>query len=295
MSYTSQLQSTAWISHVSFHLAVMYLTEPRKSTIRTRQAMLAELNSLCLQCIKHVGVKEVFVKLTLARILLQSFSYFSCCHQPACNQGWPDGGRSGRLTAVIFPGCQFITGTIIVASSWQSQLPLGYGCPPKSFSCFLPSQPWTVLPAMSLLILPLTRRPALAPGLPDLRPGANRAAWNPWFPDSHSCLGPHYLLTVWRISWISFPLLQCVAWLVFLRQILSLRHVLPFQVLISARLALSLTLDGLSLWAQTHTDQLNHAGLPKSVNIKLVISHDSDTELSDNCPSPRDPGISPIL
>lgn len=208
----------------------------------------------------------------MARILLQSFSYFSCCDQPACNQAWPDGGRSGRLTAVIFPGCQF-TGTIIVASSWQSQLSLGYGCPPKSFFSFLPSQPWTVLPAVSLLILPLTRRPALVAGLPDLRPGANRAAWNPWFPDSHSCLRPHYLLTVWRISWISFPLLQCVAWLV-LPQTLSLKHVSSFRVLMSAHLALSLTLDGLNLWAQTHTDELNHAGFPKSVHIKLVISHD---------------------
>ena len=177
--------------------------------------MLAELNSLYIQCINHVGLKEVFVKLMLARILLKSFSYCPCYDQPSCNQAWPDSGRSERLTAAIFPLCQF-TETTIVASSRRSQVSLGYSCPPKSFSFFLLSQPWSVLPPMSLLILPITRWPALVPGPPDLRPGATRVAQNPWFPDSHPCLRPHYLLTVWCISWLWLPLLQCVAWPIFL-------------------------------------------------------------------------------
>ena len=177
--------------------------------------MLADLNSLCLQCIKHVGLREVFVKLMLARILLKSFSYCPWCDQTGCNQAWPDGDRSGRLTTVISPFCQFTKTTIVASFRW-SQVSPGYSCPPKSFSLFLPSQPWSVLPAMTLLVLPLATWPALVPGLPDLHPGANQAAWNPWSPDLYPCLSPYYLLTVWCISLIWFPLLQRIAWPIFL-------------------------------------------------------------------------------
>lgn len=43
------------------HAASFHLTALRKRTTRMRQALLAELNSWCLQRIKHIGLKEALI------------------------------------------------------------------------------------------------------------------------------------------------------------------------------------------------------------------------------------------
>lgn len=255
--------------------------------------MLKDLNSSCPECIKHVGLKEVFVKLMPARIFLRSSSYCPCCDQPGCNQTWPEADRSGRETAVIFPFRQFTT----VASSRQSQVSLGYSCPPKSFSFLLPSQPWSVLPAMSLLILPDQM--------------TCTCCWSSW---SRSWSHPSNMKSL--VSWPT-PLPQATLSTYCLTYLLDLispptAYCLTHLFTLDCQPETHFIFSGLNLssfgfihhfsWSQPlgpkvkqTTDQLNHVGLPQSVNIKLVSLMTSDIHLSDNCPSFRDDGISPIL
>lgn len=204
-----------------------------------------------------------------SRILIKSFSHYPWCDQSGCNQAWPEGGRSSRLTSVIFPFCQF-AGTIIVTSSRWSHM---------SLDLQLSSRIFLLLPDVSALTCASCHVTLLS------------------VPNQMTCTRSYFS---WPTSWRQHSRHEIlVSWLTPLPQaILSIYRLTCIQYLISspivhcpwhltidcqpkthfvfsAHLALSLILDDLNLWVQTHTHS-PPAKLhwPKSMYIKLVTTCD---------------------